>query len=188
MHTPMPRRSSAYARAAVAFLAAALAASACGDHNDTATIDSARAAVHAPIADTLTGPGEREGTWQGAEARSTWHAILDGPRVSQIDEVALYTDSTRAMRQFRFDASGALASVREERSQTVHGNAATPDTVNTIIELEWQLDSLARSAKRVNGIGKLLQPYEVDNIRSHAAELLRTARAGSPIATPERTP
>lgn len=184
----MSRRSTAFARASAALVAAALLAGACGRSADTATADSANAAAHAPITDSLTGPGGREGTWQGAEARSTWRALLDGPRVSQIDEVALFTDSTRAMRQFRFDPTGALATVREERSQKVYGNTATPDTINTIIELEWQRDSLARSAKRVNGVDKLLQPYEVDNIRAHAAELLRTARAGSPIATPGSKP
>lgn len=152
---------------------------ACGSKGDVSTGDSARTAAHAPITDSLTGPGTREGTWHGAEAHSTWHALLDGPRVIQIDEVALYTDSTRAMRQFRFDAIGALASVREERSQKVYGNKATPDTVNTLVELEWQLDSLVRSGKHVNGVNRLLQPYEVDNIRAHSAELLKIARAGT---------
>ena len=126
----------------------------------------------------LTGPGTREGTWQGAEGHSTWRAVLDGPRVTQIEETALYTDSTRATRQFRFDTTGALAWVREERSQNVYGNTATPDTVNTLIELELEVDSLIRSAKRVNGADRLLQPYEVDNLRAHAAELLKIARAG----------
>jgi hypothetical protein len=166
----------------------ALSVGACGRSADTARTDSAAEAARAPISDTLTGAGTREGTWQGAEARSTWRAVLDGPQVTQLDEVALFTDSTRAMRQFRFDSTGALASAREERSQTVYGNRATPDTVNTIIELEWQADSLARSAKRVNGVDRLLQPYEVDNIRAHAAELLRTARAGSSAGLSGRTP
>ena len=152
------------------------------------TADSASAAAHAPITDSLTGPGTREGMWQGTDAHSTWRAILDGPRITQIDEVALHTDSTRAMRQFQFDSAQSLRTVREERSQVVYGARAVPDTVNTIIELEWQADSLARSAKRVNGVDTLLQPYEVDNIRTHAAELLRVARAGSSAASPGRKP
>ena len=157
-------------------------AAACGKDAESSSGDSD--ATHAPITDVLTGPGKREGTWQGAEAHSTWQALLDGPLVTQLDEIALYTDSTRAMRQFRFDSAGALASVREERSQKVYGSKATPDTVNTLIELEWQADSLLRSGKRVNGVDRLLQPYEVDNLRAHAAELLRLARTGS---TPMRS-
>lgn len=165
-----------------AFLALFISSSftlACSRTADTASGEAARSAAHAPITDTVTGPGTREGTWQGAEGHSTWRAMLDGPRVTQIDEIALYTDSTRAMRQFRFDTTGALASVREERSQKVYGNTAAPDTVNTLIELELQVDSLVRSAKRVNGVDRLLQPYEVDNLRAHAAELLKIARAGT---------
>lgn len=164
-----------------AFWVALFTASIAGGCSDagSASNDTARNATHAPITDSLSGPGTREGTWQGAEGHSTWRAILDGPRVTQIDEIALYTDSTRAMRQFRFDSAGALAWVREERSQKVYGNRATPDSVNTLIELEWQVDSLVRSAKRVNGDNRLLQPYEVDNLRAHAAELLKIARVGS---------
>jgi hypothetical protein len=151
---------------------------ACSQGGDPAR-DTLRDAAHAPITDALTGPGTREGTWRGAEAHSTWRATLDGPRVTQIDEIALYTDSTRAMRQFRFDTNGALASVREERSQKVYGSKVTPDTVNTLIELELRADSVVRSAKRVNGADRVLQPYEVDNVRAHAAELLKIARAGT---------
>jgi hypothetical protein len=176
------RALSARALSAPAFLALIASSSltvACGRSADTASGDSASNVTHAPISDTLTGPGRREGTWQGAEARSTWQAILDGPRVTQVDEIALYTDSARASRQFHFDTTGSLAFAREERWQKVYGGKATPDTVNTLIELEWQGDSLARSAKRVNGVDRLLQPYEVDNIRAHAAELLRIARAGT---------
>jgi hypothetical protein len=111
---------------------------------------------------------------------------LNGPQVTQLDEIALFTDSTRAMRQARFNADGMLASLREERLQIVYGNKATPDTLNTLIELEWQHDSLARSAKKVNGSDKLLQPYEIDNLRAHIDELLRAARAGSTPLAPKR--
>lgn len=122
-------------------------------------------------------PGVSDGTWQGTDARSTWHATLDGPRVAQLDEISIFTDSTRAARQFRFDSTGALTTAREERFQKVFGNAALPDTINTIIDLEWLADSLVRSQKRVNGQTRLLQPFEVDNMRAHADELFRTARA-----------
>lgn len=171
-----------------AHLAAALLlcsiVSACGDRASRAT-DSALA-TRAPIADTAKGPGVRDGTWQGPDAQSTWHAILDGPAITQIDEVSLATDGTMATRQFAFDSTGLLAKLREERVQKVYGNAATPDTVNTLIELEWQGDSLVRSAKRVNNADKLLQPFEVDNLRAHAIDLARTARIGSTTAKPAR--
>jgi hypothetical protein len=170
------RRAPAFAF--LALFTSSTLAMACAGSSDTPG-DAGRNAAHAPITDSLTGPGARDGTWQGADAHSTWHAILDGPRLTQIDEIALYTDSTRAMRQLRFDALGALTGAREERSQKVYGNTAAPDTVNTLIELELQGDSLVRSAKRVNGVDRLLQPYEIDNIRAHAAELVKIARAGT---------
>ena len=160
---------------------------ACRDRSTRAVTDSVALAARAPIADTLTGPGAREGTWQGADAHSTWRAILDGPWIMQIDEITLFTDSARAMRQFRFDSSGRLTVAREERQQTLYGEKATPDTLNTVIELEWQRDSLSRSSKRVNGVDRLLQPYEVDNLRVHADELRRVARAGTTVSPPSTT-
>ncbi len=159
---------------------------ACGGGTDAAARDTS--AVHAAVTDSLVGPGVREGTWQDADEHSTWRAMLDGPRITQVDEVAVYTDSTRSVRQFRFDSSEMLASLREERTQTLFGEKATPDTLRTIIELEWELDSLARSAKRVDGVDRLLQPFEVDNFRAHAAELLRTVRAGTTSSPTGRTP
>lgn len=166
-------------------LVALLAASACSAASDraAATVDS----THAAISDSAKGPGIRDGVWSGAEGHSSWHAVLEGPQVRQLDEVALFTDSTRAMRQFRFDSLGGwLLSAREERSQKVYGAHATPDTVNTIIEIEWHADSLVRSSKRVNSADKLLQPYEVNNLREHARELLRIARAGTAPAPATR--
>ena len=138
----------------------------------------------AAITDSLIGPGTREGAWQGADARSTRTATLDGPRITQLDETAMFTDSTRAVRQFRFDSTGALQTARESRVQVLYGAKATPDTLTSIIELEWIADSLVRSGKRVNDADRLLQPYEVDNLRGHADELLRIARAGTSSRPP----
>ncbi len=166
-------------------IVAASFAAGCAASNDTASRDTS--AAHAAIADSLTGPGTRDGTWVGADQRSTWHAKLEGPRITQLDEVALFTDSARAMRQFRFDAASALAAAREEREQLVYGATALPDTIRSIIELEWAGDSLVRSAKKVNGADRMLQPYEVDNLRAHATDLVRTARAGAaPSSSPAK--
>jgi len=179
---PRPQRIVASCLASLTLFAGAC------ENRDAAGGDSANTAAHAPIADSARGPGAREGTWNGADAQSTWRAILDGPWITQIDEITLFTDSARAMRQFRFDSSGFLYAAREEREQTLRGERATPDTLRAIIELEWQRDSLTRSAKRVNGIDRLLQPYEVDNLRSHADELRRIARSGTAPRTPGTQP
>ena len=172
-------------RLPIVIFAAALA-SGCAASNDAASSDTN--AAHAAIADSLTGPGTRDGTWVGTDQRSTWHAILDGPRITQVDEVALFTDSARAMRQFRFDSTRALTSAREEREQLVYGATALPDTIRAIIELEWAGDSLLRSAKTVNGADRMLQPYEVDNLRAHATDLVRTARAGAALSSTPAKP
>jgi hypothetical protein len=166
-------------------VAASLLFGACGTRGDTAKVDTADRIASAPISDSAVGPGTRAGAWQGADARSTWHAVLDGPWITQIDEIVLFTDSARSMRQFQFDSSGFLSKAREERVQTLYGQKAAPDTLHTLIELEWSRDSLARSAKRVNGAGRLLQPYEVDNLRAHADELRRLARTGTIPGTTE---
>jgi len=165
-------------RLPIVLLAVSLA-SGCATSKDTASVDTN--AAHAAIPDSLTGPGTREGAWVGTDQRSTWRAILNGPRITQLDEVALFTDSARAMRQFTFDSASSLATAREEREQFVYGATARPDTIRAVIELEWMNDSLVRSAKKVNGAARMLQPYEVDNIRAHATELVRTARAGAAV-------
>ena len=164
-------------------IASALAVlSACGEKSAAPAVN----ATHAAITDSLTGPSVRDGVWSGADAHASWHAILAGPRITQLDEIALFTDSTRAMRQFTFDSTGVLSGLREERTQLVYGAKAKPDTVNTVIELEWSHDSLTRSLKRVNGKDKMLQPYEIDNLRTHINEVVRIARTGSTRDTPPR--
>lgn len=173
---------------AVAALTAAGLTAGCTDRAPASRDTGAANNMRAPVSDTLKGPGVREGVWQGADAHSSWRATIDGAWITQIDEVALFTDSARAMRQFHFDSSGFLASAREEREQTVYGNKAAPDTVHTLIELEWQRDSLSRSAKRVNGADRLLQPYEVDNLRAHADDLRRIARTGTTTSSPGSKP
>ncbi len=134
----------------------------------------------APIAASRTGPGTRDGRWAGPDARSTWHAILRGPQVVQLDEVALSTDSSRAMRQIQFDATERLSAVREERVLVVRGQTAIPDTIRTVITVGWDGDQITRQEKQVNGATRPLQPYELDNLRRHVGELLVQVRAGTP--------
>jgi hypothetical protein len=169
-------------RTVVAPLVTLLLAACAG--SDAGTRDSAT--LQAAVTDSLVGPGVREGSWQDADERSTWRATLDGPRITRIDEVSTFTDSAQSTRQFGFSATEQLTTFREERQQLIYGATATPDTVRTIIELEWQQDSLARSSKRVDGADRLLQPFEIDNFRAHATELLRVVRAGA--TTSPRTP
>ncbi len=183
MPTPLP---CVRARASAVLIGMLLTIAACSADSRASTGDTAQS--HAAVSDSLVGPGSREGTWQDADERSTWQAILDGPHILQIDEVSVFTDSARSTRQFRFDSSGALLTLHEEREQVLFGDRATPDSVRTIIELEWEQDSLARSAKRVNGVDRLLQPFEVDNFRAHAVELQRLVRAGSVSRNSTSTP
>ncbi|MCC6244519.1 MAG: hypothetical protein IT353_16875 [Gemmatimonadaceae bacterium] len=175
---------SSYSRRLFHLLATA-ALVACGGAADSSGDDSA-SVLSSAIADSLRGPGTREGAWQGADERSTWRAMLNGARITQIDEVSLLTDSTRAMRQFRFDSTETLATMREEKEQVLYGAKATPDTVRTIMELEWQGDSIVRSSKKVNGEDRMPQPYEVDNVRAHARDLVSTARAGTTTTPPAK--
>jgi hypothetical protein len=181
---PYPPLMSSYSR--TWFLVVATAClTACGGSADSNAADSA-GSLSSAIADSATGPGNREGVWQGADERSTWRAMLDGARITQIDEVSLFTDSTRAMRQFRFDSADVLSSMREEKEQVLYGAKATPDTVRTIMELEWQGDSIVRSSKKVNGEDRMPQPYEVDNARAHATALVGVARTGSSTTPPAK--
>lgn len=140
--------------------------------------------LHAAIPDSAHGPGTREGVWQGADGHSTWRATLADAAIIQLDEIALFADSTRSMRQFRFDSVGLMSMAHEERVQTIYGLHAEPDTVHTLVDLEWQGDSLVRSSKTVNRAAKLIQPYEVDNLRAHARELLILARRGASAQAP----
>lgn len=173
--TTAPR--AAPPRIARLFALALLASGGCSNARDASSADSSR--LHAAVTDSLVGPGAREGAWADADETSTWRAVLDGPHVLRIDEVSTFTDSARSMREFHFDTAGALVAFHEARRQLLYGQHATPDTVRTVIDLEWEHDSLVRSAKRVDDADRLLQPFEVDNFRAHAAELLRLVRSGA---------
>ncbi len=149
----------------------------CGKEQVSARTDTS--SLSAPVTDSLSGPGARAGEWADADERSTWRATLDGPHVLRIDEVSVFTDSTRSTREFHFDTAGALVAFHETRLQLLYGERATADTLRTVIDLEWERDSLARSAKRVDNETRLLQPYEIDNLRTHAVELWRLVHSGS---------
>ncbi|MEI6739487.1 MAG: hypothetical protein WCK74_04165 [Gemmatimonadaceae bacterium] len=151
----------------------------CRDSKVAVSDEGGRDGANTPVAATRSGPGTRDGHWQGTDARSTWHAILSGPHVVQLDEVALSTDSSRAMRQIQLDTTGRLTAVREERLLVVRGQAVVPDTVRTVIALAWQGDSLTQRDKQVNGTPRPLQPYELDNLRRHVDELLVLVRTGT---------
>lgn len=140
--------------------------------------------LYLPISDSLTGPGERAGTWSGADQRSTWHATLDGSIVTVIDETVTYTDSAKATRKFTYDSDGRLASAREDRLQVTFGAKATPDTLRVMMDFRWVTDSLVSAEKRLNGEDRLAQPFDVDNLRYHGVELLMAARIGAPLIFP----
>lgn len=158
-----------------------LAMTACGGSDPSR--DGVRS-LHAPITDSATGPGERAGTWSSADQRTRWHATLDGPLVTRIDETVTYTDSARATRTFEFDADGRLSMAREDRIQVTYGTKATPDTLHVVMQFSWLADSLVRAEKTLNGEARLAQPFDVDNLRYHGVELLMTARAGAAILFP----
>lgn len=155
-----------------------------GCSSDDTARDNGVRSLYAPISDTLTGPGERAGTWMGADQRSSWHATLDGPMVMVIEETVTYTDSTQGTRKFTYDTDGRLASAREDRAQITHGAKATPDTLRVMMEFHWVSDSLVSAEKRLNGEDRLAQPFEVDNLRYHGVELLMAARVGAPLIFP----
>jgi hypothetical protein len=156
-----------------------LCLSACGAENAPEGATSKTAASMRTNADGST---SGSGAWEGPDGRSTITALFRSGQLAQIDEFATLTDGSRATRQFQFDSAGALTAAREEKELLVYGATAQPDTVRSVLTAAWSAGATANSSKTVNSETKTVQPFELENLSRHAAELLPIARSLGPTS------
>lgn len=91
-----------------------------------------------------------------------------------VQERATFGDDGTVTRRYAFDASGALASMVEERDQTVFSGDKSPTKLRT--EFTVRITAGDTSAdKRVDSAPASVQPFEIDNVRRRALAVYRLA-------------
>jgi endonuclease YncB( thermonuclease family) len=114
--------------------------------------------------------------------RSTYTAYAVDGHIARIDEVSAPGSETKFVRAYVLDARERLAHMTEDKSQMVSNTNASPSEqhVNSVVDLDSSI--VRKSTKRVDGVEKPMQPWDLDNVRRHAALLVTLARPG--IAKP----
>lgn len=182
LHTPSmtpplssPRRVFV-PRLACWLLVLPLMACAAGDRAPNAAADSSAVAMAA--ADT--------GAWQDGDEQIAWSSnIVDG-QITEITEQVTFGTDGRAERTLRFTADGALTAFREIRTQTVQQSAQSPTTMRVELDVTFAGDSVLSQTKTVDGAPATVQPWDIENIRRHAAATLQQLRLPDSSAAPTR--
>lgn len=180
---PLARRNarlrSPVLRRAPWLLMLPLLACVAGDKAPNASTDSAAAtALAAAAADT--------GAWQNGDEQIAWSSnIVDGQITEITEQVSFGTDG-RAERTLRFTADGALTAFSEIRTQTVQQSAKSPTTMRVELDVTFAGDSVRSQTKTVDGAPATVQPWDIENIRRHAAATLQQLRLPDSPATPNR--
>ncbi len=148
-----------------------------GDKAPNAATDSA-AAMATAAADT--------GAWQNGDEQIAWSSnIVDG-QITEITEQVTFGTDGRAERTLRFTADGTLTAFREIRTQTVQQSAESPTTMRVELDVTFAGDSVLSQTKTVDGTPATVQPWDIENIRRHAAATLQQLRLPDSPATPNR--
>ena len=148
-----------------------VAFTACGDAKSVGRSESASAVIDAT---------PRSGTWSDADEKSTWIATRVVANALRIDESATFAADSRASRMFLFDSAGHLISMSDNREQTVQSGNSSPRALRSMLVIAFVNDSATRTSKQVGGAERPVQPYEIDNARRHAQQLLTLARQATP--------
>lgn len=91
-----------------------------------------------------------------------------------VQERATFGDDGTVTRRYAFDASGALASMIENREQTVFSGDRSPAKLRTEFIVRITASDTAAD-KRVDGAPATVQPFEIDNVRRRATAVYRLA-------------
>lgn len=150
-----------------------------GDKAPNATANSAAATA-------LTTAAADTGAWQNGDEQIAWSSnIVDG-QITEITEQVTFGTDGRAERTLRFTADGALTAFREIRTQTVQQSAESPTTMRVELDVTFAGDSVRSQTKTVDGAPATVQPWDIENIRRHAAATLQQLRLPDSPATPNR--
>ncbi|MBL0938253.1 MAG: hypothetical protein IBJ03_05135 [Gemmatimonadaceae bacterium] len=126
------------------------------------------------------------GAWQDGDEQIAWSSdIVDG-NITEITEQVTFGTDGRAERVLRFTPSGSLTEFRETRTQTVQNSAQSPSTMRVELQVTFAGDTVVSQSKTVDGAPSTVQPYDLDNIRRHAAATLQQLRLPDSSAAARR--
>jgi|GEM_PF-7115867 len=116
--------------------------------------------------------------------RSTFTAFAIDGRIARIDEQSASGNEVKVTRAFTFDARERLAHMSEDKSQMMSNTNASPSEQQVHAVVDLDSTAVIKSSKRVDGVEKPMQSWDVDNARRHAQLLVALARPGiaKPIA------
>jgi hypothetical protein len=108
---------------------------------------------------------------------------IDGGIV-RIEEQAVPESEVKFSRVFTYDKRERLSHMTEDKWQMVSNTNASPSQQHVTAVLNMDSTAVIKSAKRVDGVEKPMQSWDVDNVRRHADLLVTLARPGiaKPIA------
>lgn len=129
-----------------------------------------------PTSDTL----EISGEWADAGDGTIWTAFAIQGRISRIEENWLPSGDPNSRRAMIYDAAGHIVRFSEERHQMVTNPSSSPTMLNAVMTIDFAAAGGARTNKVVDGVERPVQPWDIDNARRHAGDLLALARQGLP--------
>lgn len=134
---------------------------------------------------TMVRMEQRTGDWSKADASSTWRAMASGGKIRLIDESQKVGDMSSRRITYYFTDDGKLAAYAEFRIQTVLSGNKPPEKQYVLFKLEFQSDTVSRTEKNVNGASQPVEPFEIENVRKHAAVLFSAAQT-APVSSPAK--
>lgn len=143
------------------------------------------ALVQALDTNTMMAMEQRSGSWQEADANSTFRAMASGGTVRVIDETMRVGESSSRRVTHYYTTDGVPAAIYEFRIQTVTAGDRPPTKQFVLFKLELVGDSVTFSQKTVDGTAQTIEPFEVENARKHSMALFDAAKT-APVISPAK--
>lgn len=116
------------------------------------------------------------GEMQDGDENIAWTSSISEGAITEITEQVTFGSDGSAKRVLRFSKEGALIAYTETRTQVAQQSDKSPAPMTVAMQLTFVGDSVSASSKTVDGADTPVRPYEVENIRRHAATILDRLR------------
>ena len=167
---------------AAALAATALAATACAD-KPAPGADSTAAPATAAASRNDTDTVKVQGLWSDSvTAQSAYTAAYVNGKLVVIEEQMLLADSTTSSRAYFYNADFAPTRLFEHRALMAASGNSTPTMLRSHLNIYLSGYRIDSATKRVDVADKNVQPYEIDNMRTHEREIF--ARVATTYTAP----
>ena len=148
--------------------AATLAAAACADKPAPGADSTATAAATASPTDTV----KVEGLWSDSvTAESEYTAAYVNGKLVVIEEQMLFADSATSSRAYFYNAEYAPTRLFEHRALKAASGNSTPTMLHSLLNVYLSGYRVDSATKTVDLEAKDVQPYDIENLRTHEREI-----------------